>query len=231
VHTKRQQGTILTAVAFAALAVGASLAGETATPAAEPAASTASALGGLQAWLDGTRDLEGSFQQSLVSGALGSGLEERGRVYVERPGRMRWDYRDPERKVAIVDGDRTWLYVEDEAQLYLGRLDENGALLPALMAADRRLTDWFDAELLAPATSGEESGIRLRLTPRGDAESFQSVVVTLRPPQYAIESAEVLDPAGNRMLYRFSKLRRNKGLEKGLFDFEAPEGTAVVGAH
>lgn len=191
--------------------------------------STAEAvLAGLQAWLDDTEDLEGAFRQSLMSGALGSGLEERGRLYVKRPGRMRWDYREPDRKVAIVDGDRTWLFVAEEDQLYLGRLGEHGALLPALMAADRRLSEWFDAELLAPSDDGV---IRLRLTPKGEEESFESVTVGLRPSDHAIESAEVLDAAGNRMLYRFSKMRRNTGVPDGLFAFEPPAGTSIVGAH
>jgi outer membrane lipoprotein-sorting protein len=33
------------------------------------------------------------------------------------------------------------------------------------------------------------------------------------------------------MLYRFSKLRRNKGLPEGTFRFAPPEGTTVVGSH
>ena len=60
---------------------------------------------------------------------------------------------------------------------------------------------------------------------------FESVVVSLRTPDHAIAAAEVLDAAGNRMLYQFSKLQRNRGLTDDLFRFEAPEGTTVVGSH
>jgi outer membrane lipoprotein-sorting protein len=58
--------------------------------------------------------------------------------------------------------------------------------------------------------------------------SLEELVLTLRPPQFAIEEVEVLDRAGNRMRYRFSDLRRNRGVEAALFDFEPPPGTEII---
>ncbi len=188
-------------------------------------------VGQLQNWLDDTEDLQGSFEQSLVSGAFGAGLEERGRLYVKRPGRMRWDYRDPERKVAIVDGDLTWLYLEEAGQLILGKLEDRNRLLSTLVAADRPVEELFDAELVSTPQSGGEESYRLRLRPRAGSDSFELVVVTLRPPQFAIEAAEVLDSAGNRMFYRFSRFRRNRGLPEALFRFDPPKNTTVLGSH
>jgi outer membrane lipoprotein carrier protein len=184
----------------------------------------------MQAWLDGTRDLQGSFRQSLLSGAFGTGIEERGQVWVKRPGRMRWDYRDPEQKVAILDGDKTWLYVRDEEQMILGRLEEHGGLLPTLIAAERPILELFEAELVISSVDDDEPYL-LELRPRSEEEAFESVTVSLRPPEFAIESAEVLDAAGNRMLYRFSEMRRNAGVPDGLFRFDPPTGTTILGSH
>jgi outer membrane lipoprotein-sorting protein len=64
--------------------------------------------------------------------------------------------------------------------------------------------------------------------PRTVSDSFRHVTLTLREPEFAILQAEVLDGAGNRMLYRFSELRRNQGLPEGIFRFEAPPGTDVL---
>jgi outer membrane lipoprotein-sorting protein len=68
----------------------------------------------------------------------------------------------------------------------------------------------------------------LQLLPRADEETFRYVVLTLRPPEFALEGAEVLDGAGNLMRYRFTELERNAGLSEALFHFEAPPGTEVV---
>jgi len=186
------------------------------------------ALTRIQDWLSQTDTLNGEFTQELVSGALGGGIEERGRFWIERPGRMRWDYVDPEAKVAIVIGEETTLYLEEEAQLFLGRLDEEGKLLPALLAGDRSLTEMFVPTLVKSDRADERGTLRLRLQARGGSEAFEQVVITARMPDHAIEAAELLDAAGNRVFYRFSEVERNSPVPEGLFRFEAPPGTDVV---
>jgi outer membrane lipoprotein carrier protein len=181
----------------------------------------------LQSWLDETRELEARFVQTLESGALGTGLEESGRIYVSRPGRMRWDYLEPERKIALVDGESTRLYLEEDRQLWEGRLEDD-ALLATLLTGGERIDAGFEATLQATPKRGGRGAYRLRLVPRGGAESFRHVVLTLRAPGFGIEAAEVLDGAGNLMQYRFAKLRRNAGLSDTLFHFEPPPGTDVV---
>jgi outer membrane lipoprotein carrier protein len=198
---------------------------------AGPEPDAAAVLEGLQGWLDGTRDLEGRFEQSLVSGALGAGLAERGRVYLLRPGRMRWDYVDPERKVALVEDLRTRLYVEADRQLWEGTLDETEAVLPLLLSSEQRLGELFEIALLADPAAGDGGVHRLRLAPRGGSGGFEEVVLTLRPPRYAVEQAEVLDRAGNRVVYRFEALKRNRGLPAATFYFEPPPGTEILARH
>lgn len=212
-------------VFLALLAVTAPAAGERGELGAEDL------VAGLQDWLDGTRDLQGRFEQRLVSGALGSDQAEAGELVIERPGRMRWDYLDPERKVAIVDGERTWLYLEEDEQLILGRLEEQGELLPRLLAGEGRIAQEFEAEVLEVPRRPGGGAYQVQLVPRGGDEAFERVVLALRPPRFAIEVVEVLDAAGNRVFYRFFDLRRNRGLPDGLFRFVPPEGTTVLGEH
>jgi len=193
-----------------------------ATRAAEGEATRA--LEGLQRWLDGTSTLSGRFEQTLVTEALGGEIRESGRVYLRRPGYMRWDYEDPENKTALVLNDETLLYLEDEGQLVRGRIDIEAGMLPELLAGDGRLSELFEAEV----EDGGVAGTRLRLVPRTEAEVVESVTLTLRSRDHAIESAEVIDPAGNRMDYRFRDLRRNRPLPAGIFDLQVPPGTEIV---
>jgi outer membrane lipoprotein carrier protein len=152
-------------------------------------------------------------------------------MYVERPGRMRWDYLEPERKIAVVNDGRTTLYLVEDEQLIRGRLDGESDLLPTLLAGDARLAERFDAMLLATPEMGGEGAFRLRLAPPGADEAFEQVVLTVRPPRFEIESVEVLDAVGNRILYRFTDLRRNAGLPSGLFAVEPPPGVEISGSH
>jgi outer membrane lipoprotein carrier protein len=167
----------------------------------------------------------------MISGALGAGMSESGKLYLERPGRMRWDYLKPERKVALLDEGKTSLYLEVEQEIILGRLDETSELLPALLTGEGRIIERFRASV-ATLPEGEDAGTYgLRLAPLGEAEPFEEVLLLLRPPECGIEAAEVMDAAGNRISYRFRELRRNKGIAERIFLFEPPPGTSVLGSH
>ena len=195
--------------------------------AASPTLDAGAVVARVQEWLDGTRDMEAGFQQTMTSGALGAGVVESGRMYLQRPGRMRWDYLEPEKKVALIHGDSTRLYLEEDGQLWEGRL-ESGSLLAMLLADAQPIETLFEAELLDTPVRSETAAYRLQLLPRADPESFREIVLTLRPPRFAIDAVEVLDAAGNRMQYRFFDLKRNRGLPKSAFHFEPPPGTEII---
>jgi len=182
----------------------------------------------LQSWLDGTKDLKGRFEQRLVSGALGPGDPERGTMLLVRPGRMRWDYESPEKKVAIVDGGATLVYLPAERQLIRGRIDGEGGALGSLLTGGARVTDLFSPLLVATPRKGGASVYKVRLAPRAEEQGLEAVLLTLRPPQFAIEAAEVVDPAGNVIEYRFESIQRNRGIPLERFHFEAPPGTEIV---
>jgi outer membrane lipoprotein carrier protein len=187
------------------------------------AAEPAPALAAVESWLKGTRTLEGRFEQTLLSGALGTGLSESGRLWIERPGRMRWDYERPDRKVALVNGVHTALYLEDDRQWIRGRLGEDSGLLPALLTGERPLSELF--------TASDAGGGRLRLRPRqANAGALEEILLVIRPETGAIDGAEVLDAAGNRTAYRFEGWKRNRKLPDGVFAFEPPPGTEFVDA-
>jgi outer membrane lipoprotein carrier protein len=189
-----------------------------------PAAEDAAALSRLQGWLDGTKDLQGRFEQTLLSSALGAGPSESGRVYLRRPGRMRWEYTAPESKVAVLVDDRTQLYLASEKRLHVAQLSQDDAPLAALLAGTQPLSAVFVATPLPP----EEGRTRLKLVPRSPTSGVQEIVLGLDARTSAVLRVEVLDQGGNRMGYTFSALKRNAGVADSLFRLDPPRGTEVV---
>jgi outer membrane lipoprotein carrier protein len=185
-------------------------------------------VSGLQSWPDGTSVLEAKFRQTLVSGALGTSTSETGRLTLERPGKLRFDYLDPERKIALLLGDRTFLYLEDDRQFIRGRLTSDQSLFPRLLAGGEKVEANFAASLVATPASGGHGAYRLRLTPKATPGGVAEVTLTLKARSFAIEAAEVLDEAGNRMTYTLTEVTRNGRLPDGIFAFEPPPGTQVV---
>lgn len=212
-----------------AIAAGLALAAAAAEPllAAAPDAAAERALAKLQAWLDGTRDLRGRFEQHMVSGALGTGMVESGRLWLERPSRMRWDYRKPERKVAIVEGTSSRFWIEQDRQMWEGRLADADDALATLLLGREPLRAIFEVRLLAVEEEARD-GARIALRPRRGSERFEEVSLTLDPADGSIRAAEVVDATGNRIEYRFFDLVRNGGVAAAVFEFTPPPGTEVV---
>jgi outer membrane lipoprotein carrier protein len=196
--------------------------------AAPAAASKSTVIAGLQAWLDGTTTLDARFRQSLVSSALGTTASESGRLYLERPGKIRWDYREPDPKIAILIGDRTTLYLPDDRQMTRGRLAPEQGLFPRLLAGRERVEELFDASLVATPDSGGKGAYVLRLVPKGSSQPVGVVTLTLRAKEYSIEAADLVDETGNRTTYAFSDVKRNRGVPVGIFAFEPPPGTELI---
>jgi outer membrane lipoprotein-sorting protein len=138
---------------------------------------------------------------------------------------VRWEYESPEPKSALVLDGRTFVHLPADRQFLRGRLEED-SVLPRLLAGAGRFDEGFGVEDLGP---GRRGGTRtLSLVPRGSAGGLVNATVTVRANSGELEEAEIVDAAGNRMLYRFSAWRRNRPLPDGVFSLEPPPGTEVV---
>lgn len=164
----------------------------------------------------------------MVSPALGGSFRETGRLRVERPGRMRWDYDEPDPKVALLVGEATFLYLPEDRQLVLGKLSEADRVLPELLAGRRRLEEAFRATRVDSARKGGTGAWRLELEPRQPVAGIEAVVLAVDPRDFRILSADVLDGAGGRTEFTFRCSARNRPVDPGLFQFTPPPGTDVV---
>ncbi len=68
--------------------------------------------------------LKAIFYQRYSDGK-GAGEAESGTVYFSRPGRMRWEYESPEKKLFIVDGKNVWFYIPDDHTASRAKLKES----------------------------------------------------------------------------------------------------------
>ena len=172
--------------------------------------------------------LQAEFTQSLHSLALAAPQRESGTLYLRRPAQVRWEYREPEEKLALVDGERTWLYVPAEAQVFVGSLAEleRGGVLGLLLGEVLDVRNEFRVEPVVDE-SGKPLDDALALLPRQPSEEFERVEVTLGSdglPRHIV----VHGVLGDVMEYRLRKVRTGMLLDDALFRFHPPEGVEVV---
>jgi len=171
-----------------------------------------------------TTDLVARFVQSYRSGLLGRELVERGVVSIKRPGRMRWEYQDPEEKLFISDGETFYFYVPEDKQVIVQEQDEQRSLAARLLFGQGGLLEEFEALLEEPF---EEGVLRVRLTPRREDAELERAFIDVEPSGL-VRSILLEDVQGNRTQFRFEELKENTGLKDELFRFEVPSGVEVI---
>jgi outer membrane lipoprotein carrier protein len=171
-----------------------------------------------------TQDLAARFVQSYRSGLLGRELVERGKVAIKRPGRMRWEYQEPEEKLFISDGETFYFYVPEDKQVIVQEQDAQRSLAARLLFGQGGLLDEFEATLDEPFEEGVE---RVRLVPRAEDAELERAFVEV-DPSGLVRSILLEDLQGNRTRFRFEDLKENTGLKDELFRFEIPRGVEEI---
>ena len=183
----------------------------------------------LQRRYDLVLDFSADFTHTYEGGMLRTRLVERGTMLVKRPGRMRWDYREPERKLFVSDGERLYSYLPEDRQVIIGRLpDDDAATTPALfLAGAGDFVDDFTATLDAVQDPPPDSYV-LRLTPTRTERDFEFLTLVIDARTLAIVRLIAHDLQGGISTFVFSNLQENLGLSDTPFTFEIPSGTHVT---
>ena len=190
---------------------------------AQPSAAELAAR--LQARYDETRAFHADFVQDVRSAALGRTLTSRGHVYFEKPGRMRWEFAEPQQTL-IADGASFWLYQPAEKQVIKTpfRSAFNSQTPISFLTGVGRLEEDFTV-----SPQGETEQVhRLRLSPKQDAAAVGHLDVEVDKATFDILQATVTDPLGNMTRLRFRNIERVDDLDDGLFRFALPAGVDLV---
>jgi outer membrane lipoprotein carrier protein len=169
-------------------------------------------------------DLVARFTQSYRSGMLGREVVERGVVSIKRPGRMRWEYKDPEAKLFVSDGRTFYFYVPADRQVVVSAQDAERSLAGRLLSGRGGILEEFDASLEEPL---EEGVLRVKLVPRREQPDVERAFLDVEPSG-RIRSILLEDVQGNRTRFRFENVRENTGVPDKLFRFDIPAGVEVI---
>lgn len=167
------------------------------------------------------------FVQVLDSRTLTRPQEETGKVFLRPPGRMRWEYENPPGKLAVTDGARTFLYLPEDRQVLVGKVSnlDHGAIASRLLLG----TSPLEADFRVDGEPAPGAGDRwlLRLSPRTRDFPYDAVMLEVAAETGAIRSIRLHDPLGNRIEYRFDRIRVIRDLPERLFTYRIPRGVDV----
>jgi outer membrane lipoprotein carrier protein len=183
---------------------------------------------GLQNRYAAVKGLTADFRQNY----RGPGVDqtESGRLWMKKPGLMRWEYKVPEEKLFIADGRDTYLYTPADRQV----------LVQSFSAEDLHNTPLRfllgQGEILKSFTASWESefspklaGTRIfRLTPLASEAEYTFLVLECDATNHDLRRLIIREPTGNTSEFYFANIVTDAKLDKGQFQFKAPKGTEVI---
>lgn len=190
----------------------------------------------LQMRYEKTKDLQADFTQKTTLEGFERPMTSSGKVYIKKPGRLRWNYLEPSAEDIYVDRDDVKVYVPEHKQVLVGKLTQMAASRAPLelLQGAAKLDGSFDAEP-TPGKGRGVGGIRLvTLVPKshdGEAHgTVQKIVLEVFPKTYFIRSLSLYEASGNVSNFEFSSLQSNLGLDDDLFVPKFPPDVEVVKA-
>lgn len=188
------------------------------------AGTTEPGLARLQAFLDELDTLIADFTQDVVNRDLELVESASGQVVLQKPGRFRWDYREPFERVIVADGERVWLYEADLDQVTVRRLDEGlGETPAALLTGSVDVLETF--EFLGSDT--EDDLLWVNLGPRSEAGDFDRIRLGFDGP--LLTRLELRDRLGQMTRLAFTAVEQGAVVPETVFTFDVPDGVDVIG--
>jgi outer membrane lipoprotein carrier protein len=199
----------------------------------------------LEAHYHHTRSMSAVFLETYKSGGAGIRAES-GKVYFSQPGRMRWDYESPERKLFLVDGKNVWYYVPADhtasrtsvkqssdwrtplallvSKVNLEKLCGSLKLAPVTEQPASRTSNSIDAAERATEVGNEVLVCQPR---KEDQDAFSQVFFEVNPHDQ-LARVTIRQPGDIETEFRFGDWRENIPIAESQFHFEPPAGVAIV---
>jgi outer membrane lipoprotein carrier protein len=184
----------------------------------------------LQAKYDQTNDFSALFTQETVSRNIGASTVINGKVYIKKPGMMKWEYTDPKKQQIIGDGQTIWVYLPEEKQVKIFKAAEAFENLPFLdfLFGKGKITDDFTPSFDVLDKEQAKLYYLIVLTPKKKDTTIDRILILVSRNDYMIYQINLYNVLGSVTRIAFKDLAVNSGLKDSMFHFIVPSGVETI---
>lgn len=155
---------------------------------------------------------------------------ESGTLWLKKPGRMRWEYREPREKLFLANPQTAYFYVPGERQARktaIKNLDDIRSPLRYLLGKTK-LEKELEGLSLAPDITAIQAGDTvLRGVPKTMKDRISDVIVEVSPAHQIVRIL-IHEVDGTTTDFRFSQIEENIPVQDSLFRFAPPPGVETI---
>ena len=151
----------------------------------------------------------------------------RGKIFVRYPGRMRWEYTEPDNQIIITDGHELWIYRPGDNQVMTGKAPvffRNGKGA-SFLSNIKLLRDKLD---IALESKEGDLFYTLKLQPLEKTMDVTEIRLSVSRITYTVVRIITVNSYGDETRIELINFQFDASLEDSLFSFDTPEGVDVL---
>lgn len=176
----------------------------------------------VQSKLNAIRSMTANFKQ-VVKAKQREVSRSSGTMALERPGKFRWQTKDPMEQLVIADGKKMWVYDPDLEQVTVKKQEKGlgGTAALFLSGYDDSVSRDFNV-----AQKSEGNVLVFDLKSKSSKANFQRIKLMFAKD--TLTGLELHDQLGQITSVKLIQIKSNPKLSAKLFQFKPPKGVDVV---
>ena len=169
--------------------------------------------------------LQGTFTQEYTYSVYQRTQVSQGKLFLKKPGKMRWDYASPVLKVFVSNGRSLWVYEPTKSQAYVKNMaDFNMPVALQFLMGKGNLLESFTPKI----SKVLDEIVAIELTPIKASQQYKQLNITINRKSGLVAETTVIDPVNNTNRMVFQALQTNSNLPDSGFEFTPPDGVQIL---
>ncbi|MBW2653928.1 MAG: outer membrane lipoprotein carrier protein LolA [Deltaproteobacteria bacterium] len=171
------------------------------------------------------KSFEANFTQISRLAALDIVEKASGKASFSHPGKMKWEYMEPEHHEIITNGKMLWIFRPEENQVMQGNASHffksgaGGSFLSDISLIRKNYTVSIK-EITADY-------VEINLVTKTKKADISSIVIRISQKNSEIERVVTYNPYNDTTLFEFSGIQFKK-IDPDVFEFKVPQGTNII---
>jgi outer membrane lipoprotein carrier protein len=176
----------------------------------------------------GLKTMKAGFVETKVLTLLSEQNETRGNVFLQVPGRLRWDYTAPQPGVMMIKDGHFERYVPQTKQVFRGAAGGEADLLVGFGPGAADLGKKYEVTLLPEERVGAIPAWVLDLKPRTGGGLFSGIRLWVDKGRQIPVQTRLTEPTGDYTTIRFDDVVLNRPLPPSAFELKLPKDVVEV---
>lgn len=189
--------------------------------------SAADAVDKVQKFYASVNQVTALFRQTVTYSTFGTTKESNGKLWIQKPGKMRWDYSEKKKqdtqvkKSFISNGSYLYMVEHDNKQVVKKNLQND--LMPVAVSflyGKGDLKAEFNATVDTSGKYGTKEDVVLKLVPKKPSAQYKALFLVASTKDFHVSQSIIVDSSNNVNHFRFFTPDFQKPIKDSWFEFD-----------